>query len=244
VTSRMNPAPTQAATVEWKRRDVQIGVLFRVVIITALATMIVSLRFPEAGEGGFFSYASVEPERAFVWGLLTLAGVNVVASVVSAALVGVLLTPRRGWQWTTAGFVVAIIGCALYAIGVGGWAMVYFFATDSAALDPATAGAFIESVNADAFHLFAAPFGGAIFGTIATVLFAVGLWRSGNLPKWVIMAGVVGSIVTFLPPEGVVGALLELPQAIASVLAAWYLWQQRHALYGGPDETPVPATAA
>jgi hypothetical protein len=243
VTSPMNPATERGATVEWTGRDVQIGLLFAVAITTAVATMTVSLLFPEPGEGGFFSYASVEPDRAFIWGFLTLAGVNVVASVVAAALVGVLLTPRRGWQWTTVGFAIAIIGCAFYAIGVGGWGMVYFFATDSAALDPATASAFIESVNADGFHLFAAPFGGAILGTIATVLFAVGLWRSGNLPKWVIVLGLVGSVVTFLPPEGVVGALLELPQAIASVLAAWYLWRQRHDLYGGPDRTPAPAPA-
>jgi hypothetical protein len=195
--------------------------------------MTVSLLFPEPGEGGFFSYASVEPDRAFVWGLLTLAAVNVVLSVVAAALVFLLLTPRRGWQWATAGFATAMVGCALYAIGVGGWAMLYFFATDSPALDPATASAFIESVNADGFHLFAAPFGGAIFGTLATLLFAVGLWRSGNLPKWVIVLAVVGSIVTFLPPEGVVGALLELPQAVASVVAAWFLWRQRHELLSG-----------
>ena len=214
------------------RRDVQIGLLFAVAVITAIATMTVSLLFPEAGEGGFFSYATVQPDRAFVWGFLTLAGVNVVASVVAAALVGVLLTPRRGWQWTTAGFVLAMVGCALYATGVGGWAMLYFFATDSTALDPATASTFIDSVNADGFHLFAAPFGGAILGTVATILFAVGLWRSGNLPKWVIVLGLVGSVITFLPPEGVLGALLELPQALASVLAAWYLWRQRHELVG------------
>ena len=123
-------SPT-TASVESTRRDVHVGLLFAVVIITAVATMTVSLLFPEPGEGGFFSYASVEPDRAFVWGFLTLAAVNVVVSVVAAALVFVLLTPRRGWQWATAGFATAMVGCALYAIGVGGWAMVYFFATDS-----------------------------------------------------------------------------------------------------------------
>jgi len=230
MTASMNPATTRATTMGGSRWDIQVGLLFAVAIITAVATMTVSLLFPEAGEGGFFSYASVEPDRAFIWGFLTLAGVNVVVSVVAAALVGVLLTPRRGWHWTTAGFVMAVIGCALYAIGVGGWAMLYFFATDSAALDPATAAGFIESVNADAFHLFAAPLAGALLGTVATVLFAIGLWLSGNLPKWVIVLGVIGSIITFLPPEGVLGALLELPQAGASVLAAWYLWQRRYRL--------------
>ncbi len=70
------------------KQDVQIGLLLAVAVTTAVATMTVSLLFPEPGEGGFFSYASVEPDRAFIWGFLTLAGVNVVVSVVSAALVG------------------------------------------------------------------------------------------------------------------------------------------------------------
>lgn len=166
-----------------------------------------------------------------------------IVTIVPAALVAVLLTPRRGWQWTTAGFVMAMIGGAFYAIGVGGRAMLYFFATDSTALDPTTASAFIESVNADGFHLFTTPVAGAVLGTISTLLFAVGLWRSGNLPKWVIVLGVVGALLTFLPIEGVVGALGESPQAIASVLAAWYLWRQRHELLGGAGGIPASAPA-
>lgn len=234
----MSPATTRGATVAWTRRDVQVGLLFAVVVITAIATLTATLLFPEAGEGGFYTYESVEPDRAFFWGLLTLAAVNVVVTIVPAALVAVLLTPRRGWQWTTAGFVSAVIGGAFYAIGLGGWAMLYFFATDSTALDVTTASAFIESANADGFRLFATPVAGAILGTISTLLFAVGLWRSGNLPKWVIVLGVVGSFLTFLPIEGVVGAVGESPQAIASVLAAWYLWRQRHQLLGGAGADP------
>ena len=232
----MSSAPSQPApaTPPSNRLDVQIGLLLAVAVITGIGTMAVALLFPPAGENGFFSYASVEPDRDFIWAFLTLAAVNLVCAVVAASLVGVLLTPGRGWQWTTAGFVVAVIGGALYAIGIGGWAMVFFFGTDTTALDPAIASGFIDSVNTDGFHLFVTPFSGAILVTFATMLFAVGLWRSGNLPKWVILLGVIGSVITyFLPTEGVVGIFVEGPQAVATVLTAWYLWRQRHELYGG-----------
>ena len=232
----MSSAPSQPApaTTSSNRLDVQIGILFAVAVISTIGTIAVVLLFPAAGENGFFSYASVEPDRDFIWAFLTLAAVNIVGAVVAGSLVNVLLTPGRGWQWTTAGFAVAVIGGALYAIGIGGWAMTFFFGTDSTALDPETASAFIESVNTDAFHLFVAPFTGAILITLATMLVAVGLWRSGNLPKWVILLGVIGSVITyFLPTDGVVGLFVEGPQAIASLLAAWYLWHQRHELYGG-----------
>ena len=240
----MKPATERGAAVESTRRDVQIGLLFAVTVITAIGTMAVVLLFPPAGENGFFSYASVEPDRDFVWAFLTLAAANVVAAVVAGCLVNVLLTPGRGWQWTTAGVAVAVIGGALYAIGIGGWAMTFFFGTDATALDPETASAFIESVNTDGFHLFVTPFTGAILVTLATMLFAVGLWRSGNLPKWVVLLGVIGSVITyFLPTEGVVGLFVEGPQAIASVLAALYLWRQRHALNGGAAGIPASAPA-
>ena len=226
----LHPVP---AAMPSRRRDVEIGLLFAVVVITAVATLTVSLLFPEEGENGFFSYASVEPDRDFVWAFLTLAAVNIVVAVVAGGLVGVLLTPGRGWLWTRVGFATAVIGGALYAIGVGGWAMVYFFGTDSTALDPATASAFIDAVNSDGFHLFLTPFTGAILISIATMLFAVGFWRSGNLPKWVIALAVIGTVITyFLPTSGAVGVLVEAPQAIAGVLAAWYLWRHRHALAG------------
>ena len=86
----MSSAPSQPApaTASSNRLDVQIGLLFAVVVITAIATLTVTLLFPEAGEGGFFSYESVEPDRAFFWGFLTLVAVNVVLTIVAAALVG------------------------------------------------------------------------------------------------------------------------------------------------------------
>jgi Domain of unknown function (DUF4386) len=211
------------------RRDVQVGLLFGAIVLTSVAVLLVSLLFPAPGEDGWLSFATVQPDRVFIWGFLTLAGVNIVLTVVPVSLAAVLLTPARGWGWVTAGAVLAIIGGAFYAVGVGGWAMLYFFATDSSALDAATASAFIESVNQDGLRLFIAAGGGAVTVAFGALLLAIGLWRSGNVPKWLAVVLAVGSVITFiLPTEGTVGALVEAPSAITSVLIGWYAWRCRH----------------
>ena len=61
-----------------------------------------SLLFPEGGEDGLFTYATVHPDRAFVWALLVLAGANIVATVVPATIASLVLVPARGWRWVTA----------------------------------------------------------------------------------------------------------------------------------------------
>lgn len=239
----------RADATERRKRDVQVGLLFGSIIVTALAALTISLLFPEEGENGFFSYASVQPNRAFHWAFLTLAAANVVVTVFLVSIAALLLVTRRGWQWVTAGVVLAVLGSAFYAVGVGGWAMVYFFGADSSALDPATATAFIDSVNADAFRIFAAAFAGAITVAIASLVLAVGLWRSGRLPKWVVVLGVAGAIVTFvLPTTGAAGVLVEAPQALTSVMIGYYAWRRRHEGAAGvlpdPDAPMASAYAA
>lgn len=236
----------RADATERRRRDVQVGLLFGSIIVTAVAALTVSLLFPEEGENGFFSYASVQPNRAFHWAFLTLAAANVVVTVFLVSIAALLLVTRRGWQWATAGVALAMLGSAFYAVGVGGWAMVYFFGADSSALDPATATAFVDSVNADAFRIFAAAFAGAITVAIASLVLAVGLWRSGRVPKWVVVLGVVGAIITFfLPTTGAVGVLVEAPQALTSVMIGYYAWRGRHEGAGGvvPDPDAPMASA-
>jgi hypothetical protein len=233
---------TGSTTVEWRRRDVQIGLLFAGTVITAISTLTISLLFPEAGEGGFFTYESVVPTRAFHQVFLTLVGVNLVVAVVSVGLASLSLVPARGWQWATAGFAVAVFGVGFYTVGVGGWAMLYYFAAASPALDPATASAFVESANADAFRIFGSAAGGAILIVVGGLILSVGLWRSGNVPKWLIVLSVIGSIITFfLPTTGLVGVFVEFPQAFSGALLGWYAWQRRHSI---SQDRPVAAAAA
>lgn len=213
-------------TREWDRREVQIGLLFASIVATAIAGLFVSLLFPMAGDGGLFSYPAIERDPTFFWAFFTLTGVNLVLAVVPAALAAVFLVPARGWRWVTAGFPVALVGGALYAVGVGGWAMVTFFAAGSGALDRATAAAFVASVNGDPLHSLAPAATGALVVAIGVLLLSVGLWRSHNVPRWVIVLGIIGSIITFvLPTDGIAGVLVETPQALTSVLIGWYAWR-------------------
>ena len=78
-------------------------------VVTAIAGLLVSLLFPEGGDDGLFTYETVHPDRGFVWALLLLAGVNIVATVVPAVLASLVLVPARGWRWVTAGAVLAVV---------------------------------------------------------------------------------------------------------------------------------------
>ncbi len=207
------------------RRAVQAGLLFAASVATAISGLGVSLLFPATDSSGLVSYATARDDGGFVWVFLTLASANLVLTVVAVGLAGLLLAPARGWRWVTCGFGLAVLGSGFYAAGVGGWAMVYYFGANSNALDPATASAFVESVNDDAFRVFAAAGAGAIGIALGTVLFSIGLWRAGSVPRWVLGLGVVGAIVTFvLPTDGVIGVLVESPQAVSSALIGWYAW--------------------
>ena len=229
-------ATSRAADNGSARRRAQVGLLFAAIVLMAVATMLVSILFPAVGDTGWFSYSSVRSTGPFFWIFLTLAAAHIVVAAVAGALAALLLVPGRGWRWATAGAALGITGAGFYALGVGGWAMVYYFAAHSPALEAPTATAFIESVNADAFRVFAAPVTGALAIALGTFLMAVGLWRAGTVPKWLPALGVFGSVITFvLPTDGLLGAAVEAPQAIAGIMVGWYAWRR----YARPDAPAV-----
>jgi hypothetical protein len=218
-----------APTREWDRREVQVGLLFGSIVATSIVGLIVSLVFPVSGDGGLFSYRAIAADPSFYWVFFTLTGVNLALAIVPVALAAVLLAPARGWRWVIAGFPIALVGASLYAVAVGGWAMVTYFAAGSAGLDPSAGAALIASVNADTAHSLAPAAAGGLIVAIAVLVISVGLWRSHNVPKWVIVLGIVGAIITFiLPTSGIVGVVVETPQALSSVLIGWYAWRFVH----------------
>jgi hypothetical protein len=223
MTELVQTMTADSPTRERNRRAVQVGLLFGLIVAAAIAGLGVSLLFPGPDDGRLFSDPAIAADPSFYWVFFTLAGVNLAVTVVPVALAAVLLAPARGWGWVTAGFPIALVGGAVYAVAVGGWAMVTYFAAASAGLDPGVGAALIAEVNGDTAHSLAPAAVGAMLVAIAVLLISVGLWRSHNLPKWVIILGIVGSIITFiLPTSGIVGAIVETPQALSSVLIGWY----------------------
>jgi len=154
------------------------------------------------------------------------------AAVLSVEFKVQLLAPARGARWATVGGSLVWLGAAMYGVGIGGWATVYYFATDPAALDPATAAGLIDHVNDDTARILAVPIGGALLVALGSMLLAVALWRARTVPRWVpIVAGLSGVTGIVLPPDTVAGIVAETASSVTSIAIGWYAWQ-RHAIAG------------
>ena len=58
------------------------------------------------------------------------------------------------------------------------------------------------------------------------MLQAVGLLRSGALPKWVPILSLTIVLSFFVPGEGVLGMLFGLPVAVAGTAIGYYAWRR------------------
>jgi Domain of unknown function (DUF4386) len=194
--------------------------------VTAVALSAVSLVKP-IGPGGntLPGFAAVAPLRGYAWGFFTFAGVQMVLGVCAAALAVWILTPARGARWATVGGALIWLGAAAYAVGIGGWAAVYYFGTDPR-LGRAGAG-LIDRFNHDGAHMLAVPIGGALLIALGGLLLAVALWRAGTVPRWVPALGAVSGIATLvLPPDTPVGVLAETVSSATTIAIGWYAWRR------------------
>ena len=200
------------------------GLLLIVLVATSLLAIVGSLLWPEPAVGDWYSYSDIAPIRERWWAVLTALSVGLVLNVPAQAIAALILTPDRGAMWTTAGASIMWVGTGLYAVGGGGWAAVYFFGTHPV-LDVASGTRLLDQVAEDP-RLFAAALPGAVLVALGTVVQAVGLWRSRALPRWVpiLSLAIVLSFIT--PGNGVVGALLGIPVAVAGIAIGYYAWRR------------------
>ena len=58
-----------------------------------------------------------------------------------------------------------------------------------------------------------------------TVALGIGLWRARSVPRWVavLLASIVATL--FLPTNGVVGLISELPHTLGAMAVAECLWR-------------------
>lgn len=200
----------------------RVGFVALALAVTALAALAGGLLWPEPSGGGeTYSYADIEPQRALWWGLLVALSVNLVINVPAQALLTVLLVRGRGAAWATTGAVILWIGTALYAVGGAGWAAAYYFAT-APGVDPSV----IDRVNDDAAHVFGVMVPGALLVAVGTIVQAVGLWRSGAVPRWIPVLWLTIVATFVVPGNGIVGLITAVPMTAASLGTAYYAWRK------------------
>jgi hypothetical protein len=204
--------------------------LFAVILLTgvsAFALSLVSLVKP-IGEGdGFPDYAAIAPMRGYVWAFFVVAAVQMIIGACAGALAAWLLAPGRGARWATVGGSFVWLGAAIYGVGIGGWAAIYFYGTDPAALDPATAGRLIDHVNDDTARMLAVPIGGALLVALGSLVIAVALWRAATVPRWVPALGALSAVATIvLPPDTAAGLVGEAVSSVSTIAIGYYAWRR------------------
>jgi hypothetical protein len=220
------------------------ALLFAVILVTGISAFglsVVSFAKPIGAGDGLPDYAAIAPNRAYLWTFFLVAGVQLVIGACAAALAAWLLVPDRGARWATVGGSVVWLGAAVYGVGIGGWATVYYFATDPATLDPATATRLVDHINDDTARILAVPIGGALLIALGSLLLAVAVWRAGTVPRWVPIVGALSSLATLaVPPDGVPGLVAEAASSATTIALGWYAWKG----YGGAAAGADPVARA
>ena len=218
------PAPTTPAARPAKR----LGLLFSVIVVTsviAAALSLLSYLRPIGGAAALPGLSDIAPVRAYVWSFYVVAGCNLVVGVFALALAAWILTPARGARWATVGGSLMCVGAAVYGIGVGGWAAVYYFASDTVRFGTRTTTALVDSINADGLHILGIPMAGAALLLAGVVVVAVGLWQAYAVPRGVLVIGVSASVATFLlAPASLPGVVAEAATAVTSIALGWCVW--------------------
>jgi hypothetical protein len=213
-------------------RGQRLALLFAVILVTSLsafALSFVSFVKPIGDSNGLPGYAAIAPHRGYLWAFFVIAGVQLIVGATAAALAALFLAPDRGAQLATAGAALVWLGAAVYGVGIGGWASVYYFATDRETLGAATAQRLVNHINDDAARMLSIPIGGALAVAIGSLLLAVALWRAFTVPRWVPVVGAASALITVLaPPDGIVGLVGEAASSATTIAIGWYAWR-RHA---------------
>ncbi|MEU4287848.1 hypothetical protein AB0E63_06475 [Kribbella sp. NPDC026596] len=220
-TETVRPAVAPSADPVTRRR---IGAVGLVLTISNLIAMPGGVLWPEPSGGGeTYSYADIQPLRDRWWGLLVLLAAGALLGVPAQAFLTTYLVRKRGAAWATAGGLMMWIGIAFQAVGVGGLAAAYYFATGV----DATAGTpVIASANDDLLHLFGPMLAGALLVAIGTVVQVVGLWRSHAVPRWVPLLVLFIVISFVVPGNGWIGLTVQVPMATGGIAIAYYAWRR------------------
>jgi hypothetical protein len=227
--SAVLPEPLARRTARGPSR---LALLFGVLLVTsaaAFALSVVSYVRPIGDGDGLPTFAALHSMRTYAWAFFVVAGVQLVVGVCAAAIAGWILAPARGAAFATVGGALIWLGAAVYGVGIGGWATVYYFASDSSALGTSTASALVDRVNRDTPHMLLVPIGGAVLIAIGSLVLSVGIWRAGTVPRVVILLGAAATVATLaLPPSTILGIAAEAVSSVTTAAIGWYAWRPWH----------------
>ena len=213
--------PAVTATI-WRAR---LAVLFAVIVATSVGAFLLSLvsyAWP-IGKSDFPTFAELSDHRSYVWAFFVLAGIQLVVGVCAAAIAGLVLTPARGSRLGTVGAALLFLGAAAYGVGIGGWATVYWFGTDTTVLDPAAATRLIHEANHDAAHMLVIPIAGAVIVALGSLTLSAGIWRAATVPRTVNIFSALSTVATVvLKPDTFFGLSVEFVSSLTTIALGWY----------------------
>src|SRR4051794_10763035 len=176
----------------------RLALLFATILVTSVSavglSLVSALKPIGAGGDALPDFAALAPLRGYAWAFFTIAGVQMIVGVCAAAVAGLLLVPARGARLATVGGSLIWLGAAIYGVGIGGWASVYYFGADRATLGTAAGTRLIDRFNDDAAHMLAVPIGGALLVSLGGLLLAAALWRAARAPRRVPLPGAPGGV--------------------------------------------------
>jgi len=222
---KMIEAPPGAAASVLRGR---LALLFAVIVATSVGAFLLSLAsyVRPIGKSDFPTFAELSQHRNYIWAFFLVAGIQLVIGVCGAAIVGVVLAPARGSRLATIGAALLFLGAAAYGVGIGGWATVYWFATDTTVLDPATATRLVHAANHDVAHMLVVPIAGAVIVGVGSLVLCAGIWRAATVPRTLIIASALSTVATVvLQPDTFFGLSAELVSSLTTIALGWYALQ-------------------
>jgi hypothetical protein len=180
-----------------------------------------------------------------VWAFFLVAGVQLIIGACAAALAVWLLAPARGARWATVGGSLVWLGAAIYGVGIGGWATLYYFVpTRRRWTRPPQRGSSTTPTTTPR-GCSPSPSGGALLVALGSMLLALALWRARIVPRWIPIVAAVSAVTGIvLPPDTIAGIVGEAASSATAIAIGWYAWQRpgpRRRLRHG-DETRQPTT--
>ena len=214
---------TNVQTADPVRRQ-RLGIAAVTIAVAGLVALVGGVLWPEPASGDWYTYADIAPIRDRWWTVLTVLAVSAAVAVPLQALAAMALVRQRGSGWATWGGAAMFLGTGLQVTGVAGWAALYYFATDPSG-DPAAVASLLDTVGDD-LRLIAVAAGGALIVALGTAAQAVGLWRSGALPRWIPIVSLAIVPTFFLPNAGALGLITGIPITVAAVAIGYYAWRR------------------